>query len=138
MQGCVVKRWRFQKKDKVLPTIVTCRCTCSALSRFEKMSMTSERRRPIIGAMFRGPGPAKYLLPGTVGQSVHDPRKHQKPAWSFGLKPTKTEELCSPGPKFLVASNVTRYGKDGTPAYTLHDRTQLQSSFRTPGPGECV
>ena len=100
------------------------------------MSVTSEQR-PKIGAMFRGPGPAKYLLPGSVGYSGHDYTKRKNPAYSFGIKGKKSEgNGATPGPgKYLVPSRQTRYGKDGTPAYTLHDRTALKSSFQTPGPG---
>jgi hypothetical protein len=86
--------------------------------------------------MFRGPGPAKYLLPGTCGYSVHDPRKNKKPAYSFGLKLGKNVKNTGPGPAYLVPSSITRRGKDGTPAYTLHDRTSLLQSFQTPAPGK--
>lgn len=94
-----------------------------------------QRNRPQIAAMFRGPGPAKYLLPGTCGYTVHDPSKNKKPAYSFGLKSFSNIKSIGPGPAYLVPSNMTRTGKDGTPAYTLHDRTSLQHSFQTPAPG---
>lgn len=85
--------------------------------------------------MFRGPGPAKYWLPGTTGQTLHDPRKYRKPAWSFGTKSSKITMNNSPGPAYCLSSKITRYGMDGTPAYTLHDRTALLASFKTPAPG---
>ncbi|XP_031561561.1 outer dense fiber protein 3-like [Actinia tenebrosa] len=93
-----------------------------------------QQRRPQIAAMFRGPGPAKYLLPGTCGYTAHDPRKNKKPAFSFGLKVGINTKNTGPGPAYLVPSSMTRRGKDGTPAYTLHDRTSLIQSFQTPAP----
>ena len=41
---------------------------------------------PVIAAKLRGPGPAKYRLPGTVGSKDHDPTKHKDPAFSFGMR----------------------------------------------------
>lgn len=97
-----------------------------------------QQNRPQIAAMFRGPGPAKYLLPGTCGYSAHDPRKYKKPAYSFGLKTSASIRGTGPGPAYLVPSNMTRTGKDGTPAYTLHERTSLLNSFKTPAPGKTI
>lgn len=97
--------------------------------------METATERPLIGAMFRGPGPAKYWLPGTTGHTTHDPRKHRKPAYSFGTKSSKLGQNTSPGPAYYINSRITRNGMDGTPAYTLHYRTPLQNSFKTPGPG---
>ncbi|KAK3751848.1 hypothetical protein QZH41_009668 [Actinostola sp. cb2023] len=94
-----------------------------------------QQDRPQIGAMFRGPGPAKYFLPGTCGYTGHDPRKNMKPAYSFGLKTLSNIKGIGPGPAYLVPARMTRNGKDGTPAYTLHDRTALLQVFNTPAPG---
>ena len=102
------------------------------------MSTTSPER-PIIGAMFRGPGPAKYWLPGTTGHKQHDPRKHMKPAWSLGMRCyPKYREDTGPGPRYNMPEKITRYGMDGTPKYTLHDRTSLPGSFKTPAPGKIL
>ncbi|EDO37545.1 predicted protein [Nematostella vectensis] len=97
--------------------------------------MSVEQKRPQIAAMFRGPGPAKYRLPGGCGYNDHDPRKHKKPAWSFGLKLGLKSQNVGPGPAYLIPARITRTGTDGTPAYTLHDRTQLNKAFSTPAPG---
>lgn len=95
----------------------------------------TERRRPMIGAMFRGPGPAAYLLPGSTGHPGHDFSKFRKPAYSFGSRTWKNQQAAVPGPKYLI-TDVTRHGKEGTPKYTLHDRTNLQGKFQTPAPCE--
>lgn len=93
----------------------------------------TERRRPMIGAMFRGPGPAAYVLPGSTGYIGHDCTKYKKPAFSFGARTWKNQQLTGPGPKYKI-EDVTRFGMEGTPKYTLHSRTNLQGKFQTPAP----
>jgi len=92
-------------------------------------------QRPQIAAMFRGPGPAKYRLPGSTGLVNHDPTKYKKPAWSFGGRHIKYKDECSPGPAYLVRSAITRTGVDGTPHYSLYGKATNLTSFRTPAPG---
>ena len=41
---------------------------------------------PVIAARLRGPGPAKYKLPGTTGFEKHDATKKKMPAFSFGKR----------------------------------------------------
>ncbi|MEQ2196715.1 hypothetical protein XENOCAPTIV_010058 [Xenoophorus captivus] len=41
------------------------------------------RKRPIISAKERGPGPGRYALPPTVGYINHDFTKPSSPAYSF-------------------------------------------------------
>lgn len=92
------------------------------------------KSRPLIGAMFRGPGPC-YGLPDTIGYQKHDCRKTRAPAYSFGFKGKyKDKDECSPGPAYLIPEKVTRDGPDGAPKYSLKGRLNAQTSFRTPGP----
>lgn len=51
-----------------------------------------DRHRPRIAAMERGPGPAKYKLPGTTGHTDHLISKRKQPAYSFG---TKTKQFST-------------------------------------------
>lgn len=92
-----------------------------------------ERKRPMIGAMFRGPGPAAYQLPGSTGYIGHDYTKHKKAAYSFGSRTWKNQQSLGPGPKYRI-TDVTRFGVEGTPKYTLKSRTNLQGKFQTPAP----
>ena len=94
-----------------------------------------ERKRPMIGAMFRGPGPAAYYLPGSTGYIGHDYTKHKKAAYSFGSRTWKNQQSLGPGPKYRI-TDVTRFGLEGTPKYTLKSRTNLQGKFQTPAPCE--
>ncbi len=50
------------------------------------MAATEESQKPAIAATLRGPGPAKYRLPGTVGFLYHDPTRKRDPAFSFGSR----------------------------------------------------
>ena len=84
-------------------------------------------KRPIIMAMFSGPGPA------CVGRMA----KGSGPKYSFGLKPGKSTNSASPGPAaYRIQEKSTRFGNDGSPKYTLHYRTKEGNGFTTPGPGK--
>ena len=100
------------------------------------MSSGTAEKRPQIGAMFRGPGPARYLLPGSTGYRLHDPTKNKAPAYSLGIKASKLDQgPKSPGPAYLVPANITRTGMEGTPRYSLAARTKSAGTFQTPAPG---
>ena len=88
-----------------------------------------------IAAKCRGPGPAKYLLPGTIGIKGHDIRKRRCPAFSFGQRHKEFSLSFSPGPKYMFAAYVTRKGKEASPAFSLYSRTPDKHHFFTPGPG---
>lgn len=94
--------------------------------------------RRSIAAMDRGPGPSKYLLPGTCGHMGHDLRKSRSPAFSFGARHQYSggKINTTPGPAhYSVPSNVVRMGKDGSPAYSLYSRSKNGNTFKTPSPG---
>ena len=48
--------------------------------------MCGQREGPVIAAKLKGPGPAKYKLPGTTGYRDHDVTKKKMPAFSFGKR----------------------------------------------------
>ncbi|XP_078663482.1 ciliary microtubule associated protein 1A-like isoform X1 [Branchiostoma floridae x Branchiostoma belcheri] len=100
------------------------------------------RPRGPIAAMYHSPGP-KYMVPGSTGHTQtfatgakkHDPTRKLAPAYSFGVRHNKYSNDCSPGPGYLVPSNILRQGKDGTPHYSLYSRPKDITMFSTPGPG---
>ena len=49
-------------------------------------SMYEQQKGPVIAAKLRGPGPAKYKLPGTTGYRDHDVTKKKMPAFSLGKR----------------------------------------------------
>ncbi|XP_015776794.1 PREDICTED: outer dense fiber protein 3-like [Acropora digitifera] len=89
-----------------------------------------------IAAKCRGPGPAKYLLPGTIGLKGHDIRKQRCPAFSFGQRHKEFSSSFSPGPKYMFPAYATRKGRETAPAFSLHSRTREKANFLTPGPGQ--
>ena len=91
--------------------------------------------RPMIGAMWKGPGPAKYYLPSTVGYVKHDFTKKKAAGYIFGVKLSTKDYNKSPGPAaYKITDRSTRFGSDGTPKYSLHYRPKDHGSFRTPAP----
>ncbi|KAM9356793.1 ciliary microtubule associated protein 1B [Symphorus nematophorus] len=70
------------------------------------------------------------------GSSKHDPTKYKAPMFSMGTRHKLGKSDSSPGPKYLIPSNVTRLGQDGTPAFSLQSRPKEAGLFQTPGPGK--
>ncbi|XP_071486674.1 ciliary microtubule associated protein 1A-like [Diadema antillarum] len=95
-----------------------------------------EAEKPIIAARERGPGPGRYGLPSTCGYIKHDFSKHMKPAHSFGhrLENSMFRKDFSPGPGYFINAEITRVGKDGTPAYSILGRQKDPNTFITPSP----
>ncbi|XP_074662590.1 ciliary microtubule associated protein 1B-like [Tubulanus polymorphus] len=98
-----------------------------------------ENNRPMVEAMERGPGPGRYKLPPTLGHREHDVSKRRDPAYSFGSKCPGPRDTI-PGPGYAVDPALTRFGKDGTPKFSILGRHRdpkgrLAESFFTPAPG---
>ncbi|GLD47917.1 outer dense fiber protein 3-like protein 2 [Lates japonicus] len=97
------------------------------------------KRRPIISARERGPGPGRYTLPPTVGYINHDFTKPSSPAYSFHGRMSVVSADSSPGPRYHVDAKVTRFGRMETPSYSILGRGRRTGSkvelFQTPGPG---
>ncbi|KAL2090293.1 hypothetical protein ACEWY4_014981 [Coilia grayii] len=91
-----------------------------------------------IGGEESGPGPARYALPPTIGFLRHDFTKPASPAFTFhGRMSDNLYSIdSSPGPQYFVDAKITRFGRDGTPAYSMLGRMRKTVGvFRTPGPG---
>lgn len=56
--------------------------------------------------------------------------------YSIGFRQAVVKTDCSPGPKYFPPFNVTRYGRDGTPAFSLHGRPKEPKPFQGPGPSQ--
>uniref|UniRef100_A0A3B4U0W7 CIMAP1 family member D n=1 Tax=Seriola dumerili TaxID=41447 RepID=A0A3B4U0W7_SERDU len=94
-----------------------------------------EKKYPAIAGREKGPGPGRYGLPPTIGFIGHDFTKPTSPAYSFHGR-ISDNMYCvdsSPGPQYHVDAKITRFGKDGTPAYSMLGR--MKELFQTPGPG---
>ncbi|XP_023699330.2 outer dense fiber protein 3-like protein 2b isoform X1 [Paramormyrops kingsleyae] len=111
----------------------------SFLARVFKMrhvtTMPEALKRLILSA---GPGPGRYALPPTIGFLGHDFTKSTSPAYSFHgrMFDHMFSVDSSPGPKYHVDAKITRFGRDGTPAYSMLGRMRpCVANFQTPGPG---
>ena len=99
---------------------------------------TATKPRGPVAAMFKSPGPV-YQLPNLTGYLRHDPRSDhvRNPAWGMGVKHGKLSDECGPGPVHYPDVRFTRYGKDGTPQYSLYGRSKdmqsIQASYPPPG-----
>ncbi|XP_077395096.1 outer dense fiber protein 3-like protein 2a [Festucalex cinctus] len=101
------------------------------------------KRWPPIAAKERGPGPGCYALPPTVGYVKHDVTKPSSPAYSFRTRMSSTmiSVDSSPGPRYHVGANMTRFGRMDTPAYSMLGPGKRTGSkvvgdkLQTPGPG---
>ncbi|CAL1575784.1 unnamed protein product [Knipowitschia caucasica] len=96
------------------------------------------RKRPIISARERGPGPGRYALPPTVGYMRHDFTKPSSPAYTFHSRQSSAMVSIdsSPGPRYSVDARVTRFGRTQTPSYSILGRgKRLGVPSQTPGPG---
>ncbi|TRY62328.1 hypothetical protein DNTS_025866 [Danionella cerebrum] len=97
-----------------------------------------DKKHPIIAGRERGPGPGRYILPPAIGFVGHDFTKSTSPAYSFHGKMSNNIHSidCSPGPKYHIDAKLTRFGRDGTPAYSIHRRMETRGRLlATPGPG---
>ncbi|KAJ3598897.1 hypothetical protein NHX12_032860 [Muraenolepis orangiensis] len=97
-----------------------------------------EKKRPSIAGRERGPGPGRYSLPSTIGFIGHDFTKPTSPACSFHGRMSNNMYCVdsSPGPQYYVDAQITRFGRDGNPAYSMLGRVKAQRVvFQTPGPG---
>ncbi|KAJ0029550.1 hypothetical protein NQD34_004547 [Periophthalmus magnuspinnatus] len=97
-------------------------------------SWRPHKPRGPIAAMYKSPGP-KYSLPGLTGDKVHCLTKLKAPNYSFGTRHELSASNLSPGPRYLVLSNITRVGRDGTPAFSLQGHPKDPRIFQAPAPG---
>ncbi|KAJ3249391.1 Outer dense fiber protein 3-like protein 2 [Chytriomyces hyalinus] len=102
-----------------------------------------------IAARSKGPGPAAYTLPSTIG--LHAKTGKRAPAYSFGMKlnyekqnaasetpgpnaffPQTTRTGASKGPAFSLQGGFKKGGQEGNP----DDPTKETGEGDTPGPGK--
>ncbi|XP_023653808.2 outer dense fiber protein 3-like protein 2a [Paramormyrops kingsleyae] len=98
----------------------------------------TQKRRPIIAGREKGPGPARYALPTTVGLIGHDFTKPSSPAYSFHSRMSNSMYFIdsSPGPQYQVDAKTTRFGRESAPAFTILGRRRASAgTLQTPGPG---
>ncbi|KAI8896934.1 hypothetical protein BC833DRAFT_595507 [Globomyces pollinis-pini] len=110
-----------------------------------KISLTAKAEIP-IAARAKGPGPAAYSLPPTIGFQAKT-KGIRAPAYSFGIKLQSDRDEQIPGPnKFFP--QTTRTGLSKGPAFSLHGGYKKKDPSKasaidwdtpgkdTPGPGK--
>lgn len=70
------------------------------------------------------------------GVSQHDPTKCKAPMFSFGMRRKEVNNNVSPGPRYLIPTNMTREGLSSMPSFSLHSRPKEPKFFEPPGPGQ--
>ncbi|KAJ8277262.1 hypothetical protein GJAV_G00073270 [Gymnothorax javanicus] len=97
-----------------------------------------ERTHAAIAGREKGPGPGRYALPPTIGFIGHDFTKPTGPAFTFHSRMNHHLSTIhsNPGPQYYIDARITRFGRDGTPAYSMLGREKRSvKSLPTPGPG---
>ncbi|XP_045195539.1 outer dense fiber protein 3-like [Mercenaria mercenaria] len=133
---------RKQNKDLKLPPIVDSKTSPRETKSFgntrsegQKWEKPGDPGQIPIQARIRGPGPAHYMLPPTVGRNNADVTKRQSPAFSFGSR-SWSFKTDSPGPAYNFDPLLGPRGKENRPSYSfgVRPRTPVRKNV-TPGPG---
>jgi len=98
---------------------------------------STQKARPQIEAMEKGPGPAVYQLRQNVVFDEHGPTKRRNPAWSMSGKYGKFTDDASPGPKYGLHESLTNKGIQRSKSFTMSARNRALKNLMsdTPGPG---
>lgn len=98
---------------------------------------TGDKPRPMVAAANKGPGPAIYTLPSTIGASSHNLTTRSLPAFSFGSRPNTTcliENWRQPGPLYNLNPKVCRKGVVSGPCYTMSAKYKPLEPSPVPSP----
>ncbi|KAL5475707.1 hypothetical protein EMCRGX_G025554 [Ephydatia muelleri] len=120
--------------EHYLTTMVIAVASATAKSPISIETGSSPKSAPLD----KGPGPAKYLLPGTTGTNNHDPTRSRSPAYSMGMKHAQFSTLrtdsSASGPVYFVAPCMTRKGKYVAPAFSMRGKSRELPPASSPGP----
>ncbi|XP_055716033.1 outer dense fiber protein 3-B [Phlebotomus papatasi] len=77
-----------------------------------------------------------YALPTTVGYNGHDLRYKRNPMYSFGTrqKPHKPFGYATTLPLGTDRSNITRFGRQEAPKFSITGRHHVSDGSQNPGP----
>ncbi|XP_049786034.1 outer dense fiber protein 3-like [Schistocerca cancellata] len=98
------------------------------------MAEDEENKRPMVAAAQKGPAPNAYGLPPLVGYDNHDVTKHRMPAYTMRKALKRAVWRLGPGPKYAFQRNLTRYGPNGTPQYSMAKKIRPLPRLNVPGP----
>ncbi|XP_004611915.2 outer dense fiber protein 3-like protein 1 [Sorex araneus] len=94
-----------------------------------------KKQKPVIMALVKGPGPAKYLLPSCTGHANHDISMFQAPAFSLLSRHSERRavDVGSPGP-YSLDPKLTRFGVSNCPQVPMVGRISSIRLNTTPAP----
>ncbi|NXH37423.1 ODF3A protein, partial [Myiagra hebetior] len=69
------------------------------------------------------------------GHTTHDPTKYRAPAYTFRGSKCPATDSCSPGPRYLIHSSITKTGKHVAPSPLVTSRPKTKIAV-TPGPSD--
>ncbi|KAM8907381.1 protein CIMAP1C [Lycaon pictus] len=95
------------------------------------------KQSPVIMAMIRGPGPAKYLRPSCTGYLDHDISMFQEPACTLHARHSEKRimDICSSGPCCFLDPKITRFGMSSCPQVPMEER--ISNLRLSPNPASC-
>ncbi|XP_074092476.1 protein CIMAP1C [Macrotis lagotis] len=93
---------------------------------------------PVLMALMKSPGPARYLLPSCTGYIGHDITMPKAPAYTFHLGHSEKwiPDSCSPGPCHYYDSKVTHCGVSNCSQVPMEERIANLRVWSTPAPSE--
>ncbi|KAM5243520.1 protein CIMAP1C [Hipposideros larvatus] len=91
------------------------------------------KQTPVIMALIKGPGPAKYLRPSCTGYLGHDSSMFQEPACTLHTRHSEKRVMDSnPGPCYLLDPKITRLGMSSCPQVPMEERISNLRLSSTP------
>ncbi|KAM9586148.1 protein CIMAP1C [Trichechus inunguis] len=95
------------------------------------------KQTPVIMAMLKGPGPAKYLRSSCTGYLDHDISMFQEPAYTLHTRHSEKQiaDVCSPGPCHFLDPKITRFGMSSCPQVPMGEH--ISNLRLSPTPASC-
>ncbi|XP_039094149.1 outer dense fiber protein 3-like protein 1 [Hyaena hyaena] len=95
------------------------------------------KQTPVIMAMIKGPGPARYLRPSCTGYIDHDISMFQEPAYSLHTRHSEKQvtDIRSPEPHYFFDPRITRFGMSSCPQVPMEER--ISNLRLSPTPASC-
>ncbi|XP_006774645.1 PREDICTED: outer dense fiber protein 3-like protein 1 [Myotis davidii] len=92
------------------------------------------KQTPVIMAMIKGPGSAKYLRPSCTGYLGHDSSMFQEPACTLHTQHSEKRimDICNPGPCYFLNPKITRVGLSSCPQIPMAERISNLCLSSTP------
>ncbi|XP_036103289.1 outer dense fiber protein 3-like protein 1 [Molossus molossus] len=92
------------------------------------------KQTPVIMAMIKGPGPAKYLRQSCTGYLGHDNTMFQEPACTLHTRHSEKRitDACNPEPCYFLNPKITRFGMSSCLQIPMKERISNLCLSSTP------